>query len=391
MAFIIKEKAKTAIVKEVTEGTYEAPASGTDFIESLEDGVTIEKPIQLKERNNTTGSRGRDDFRLSVRDGSVTVPVECTAGDSEGAEPRWGKFAEGFLGGKRSGASQISDSAGENTVNEIYLADTSIYKVGDIIMAKEAGAYHISSIVAVDGDKITLLLSADSAFADDVEVSAFNTYLSDDDAPESAFSVSKWHNDEVLEKVIGCKVSSCNIENWNTGEIPTVSTNLKALNWLDEELNSLAIDPVYKTAVPPLILGSCSYIDGVKATLSELSVNMEQTVSDIKSNCAENGKVKQRFVDKRNISLNINPYKEDDDLSIFDKYKDAESFSFLTYAFNPTAVDGEKKEVVAIYMPKCKIETLTKADVDGVIVESLVIRALEDKENGLSEIYIGTI
>ena len=227
MGDMVKNNTKIAIKEEVTEGTYIAPSSGSDFISPLSDGLEFIPSKELLERNNLNSSIGKSTPRTGMKSVSGTIPVEAKANGTEGTAPEYGLLIESCLGTKRqvtTTTADDTDAGGPHTATRIYLADAdaSKYNVGDIAHVKVSSDHHVSPITAVSntsGDVyIDLLVAADNAFSDGDVISAVTTYLPANSGHKS-FSLTKYMEDARLEQAAGCKVTSMSLNNFTTGQL----------------------------------------------------------------------------------------------------------------------------------------------------------------------------
>ena len=391
MGFTVKNNTKIAIKREVTEGTYLAPSVGTDYVLILADGLEMTPSRETLERNVLGLGLSKIVPRQGLKSVSGSLPVEMKAASVAGAEPEYGLMLESVLGKVRSGVLVETKAAG-NTASVLHIEDADIanFKVGDIVMVKEAGAFHVSPITAVvttvGAATITLQIAAAGAFSASVEIEAFSTYYAaNEDHP--AFSVSKYVENAVCEKAIGAKCVSMSVESFTTGQVASFNFGFEGLNF-DRILQApQGGTPVYDTSLTPIILDACIYQDGVEIDVNEFTLSIENTLGFIQDTC--NGKQSSR-VTERTVSFTINPYKLDDSVAQFTKFNASTPFSLFVRAYNPTAVAGEKKEVVAFYMPHCVINEIGEADLDGVLQDTLSGSANAIDSN-VSELYISFI
>lgn len=381
MAYTIKKNLKVALKKETTEGTYEAPSSGADFVQALEDGIEVNGAKETLELNTIGTGLSKVSPRVGLESASGSVGVYMKAGSNPTSEPQYGIMMESLLGSKRSLSAPLATGTG-HTSSTIQVSDTSELEVGDIVVIKEAGEYHTSPISAVDNNtSIDLLLPAGSAPSDGVEIEAFHTYVPDDQG-HPAYSISKYVEDAVLEQAVGCKTTTLSLESFSTGQIASFSMGFEGADH-DRNLTPLPFTPSYDTSETPIILDACIWQDGNKIEVNEFTLNVENTLGWLKDTC--NGKTTSRITN-RTVSGTINPYKEDDSITNFDKFDSNESFSLVITAHNPTQA-GEYKESVSFYMPECTITELAEADIDGVLTEAITFNA-NSVDGTVKELYI---
>ena len=397
MSDMVKNNTKVAITLEVTEGTYVAPTAGAEFISPLSDGLELTPSKELLERNNLNASIGKSTPRTGMKDVTGTIPVEAKSSGTEGEAPEYGLLIESALGAKRqvtTTTADDTDAGGPHTTTRIYLADTDTgkYKVGDIVQVKVSGAHHVSPITAVvdtAGDvHIDLLVAAASAFTDGDVISAVTTYLPANSGHPS-FSVTKWMEDARTELAMGCRVSSMSMNNFTTGQLADFSFAFQGLNW-DSALTALALTPALDSALPPIVLSACIYQDGVQIDVNEVGFSIENTIGSKTSTCSPNGKISSRMTE-RVVTGNMNPYKQDDDIANFNRFKNNTEFSVFGFMSIPSGVTGEIQDIVAFYMPKCLTNEYSEADQDGLLQETLSFSASRGTDGESDEIYISMI
>ena len=365
MSFTIKNNSKIAVVKETTAGTYAAPASGTDYLQVLADGMELTPSRETLERNVLGTGLGKIANRTGLKSVAGSIPVELRAGSTEGSEPEYHVLLESLLGGKKTVAS-ITTGVG-HTASVIAIADTSTLSVGDIVVVKNAGSFHTSPIKAItSNESIELLVPCAAAPADNVELAAFiNFYAAE--TGHSDFSVSKYVEDAVLEKAMGCKCTSMSLEGFTTGQVASLNFSIEGADF-DRKLESPAHSPSFTTSNTPIILQAVMYQNGEEISVNEFTLNIENTLGWIQN--TNHGKISSR-VTARSVAGTINPYKRSDSIEWFNKFNKNEPFSLFVSAHNPTEVEGEYKEVVAFYMPKCIVNDISESDQDGVLTDSI--------------------
>ena len=319
--------------------------------------------------------------RVGLESATGSLGVYLKAASNAGESPEYGLMVESLLGSKRS-STAITSGIG-NTSSVISVADTSALNVGDIVVVKEAGDYHTSPISEIAEDtSITLLVAADAAFSDNVEIEAFTTYVPADENHPS-YSVSKWVENEVLEKAVGCKTTSLSVESFSTGQIASLKMGFEGANF-SRSLSSNTITPSYDSSETPIIMDACIYQDGNMIKVNDFTLSVENALGWIKDTC--NGKVSSRVTD-RTISGTINPYKRSDDVSNFTKFDSNTPFSLFITCHNPTGTDGEYGESVSFYLPQCVITELAEGDIDGVLTDQISFSATSE-DGSTKELYI---
>lgn len=377
MALITKEFSKVALKTETTEGTYAAPANA-DFIQTTEDGLSMEKTRESLERNLLTGDRLTKKVRLSNKDVAVSFSCELTSGEAEGDAPQYSEALESF-GFKNQGLASEDTVLATSTSTVIKVADASIYKKHDIVKIKEPGSHHISPITAVDttADTITLLVAMSSAPTAGTKIAKSTLYRLDKTQNKTLSVTRIFEGDQVQERAVGCRTASIALENFTVGQIPTWAFNLTGLNFYDIlEVSTFA--PDYLDVTPPFVHLACLYKNSTKIDVSEIGLSMEQTVSKVKTTCSENGSIASRGTGKYNVSCTFNPYKEQDAI---DFKLDDSSYSLFFSIFNPTNdANTENANAVAVFIPRAKSTAISLADVEGVHTDSVTAMAVPESE-----------
>lgn len=395
MSLTVKKNTAVAVMAESSEGTYEAPSSGSVFVQSLADGFEISPSKELLERNIFTSSVGKTSPRVGQTQVAGTLPVECRANSTEGGAPEFDLLIKSALGSRRQISSTTTTKASGNTASVLQIedADISKFNVGDIIMVKQSGAYHVSPITAKSTGAgtatITMLVPHPSGdCTDSVVVSKSTTYIVADSGHPS-LSISKYVESAVLEAAIGCKVKSMSLDNFSTGQLPAFKFGFEGLSF-DRSLTAIPYTPSYQSSLPPIVLDGRAYMDGTAIEINELSFSLENKLGFESSIAASNGRVASR-VTERSITGSFNPYKLDNSIANYTKYVANTAFSLFAYAKVPTGTSGEFGQVCAVYMPNCIITDLGEADSDGLLQESITFSANRGTAGTTSEIYIAFI
>lgn len=380
MGFTIKTNTKLAVTKEVTEGAYLAPTAGTDFIEVLEDGVSLMPGREILEQKTLGMGLAAKKGRLGLKSATGEFSSFMKAGSTEGSAPESDVLIESLLGSKHSQVELTSTSSHSTSV--IYLSSTGSLAVNDVVVVKQAGAYHASPIKTVTANtSIELVIPMSAPPANNVKIAALTSYVpANSDHP--SFSVSKYVEDAILEQASGCKTTSMSLENFTTGQLASLSFSIEGLDF-DRSISAPTYTPSYDTSETPVIVEACIYQDGNKIDVNEFSLSVENTLSFITNTCA--GKESSR-VTARKVSGSINPYKQDNSVANFTKFNSGNTFSLFVRAYNPTATAGEGKEWISFYMPKCMITELGEGDVDGVLTDTLSFNATSS--DGTAEIVV---
>lgn len=392
MALTIKDNTIYAVEIEDTEGTYKAPTAATSYVQTLADGAELTPAKELLERNIFNGSIGKTTPRTGTKSVSGALPVEFRAGETEGSVPEYDALLRSAMGTRKSTDGAITKTGNTASVLQIEDADISEFAVNDIVMVKEAGAYHVSPISAVDATggaaNITLAIPAAAAPADNVVVAAATTYsLADSGHP--SLSISKYLESNYLEQATGCRVSSFALENFTTGQLASFNFGFEGLSF-DQSVTASPFTPDFQDSLPPIILNACVFQDGVNVDVNELSFSMENTLGFVTATCSPNGRISSRITE-RSITGSFNPYKDDASTAQFDLFNNNTEYSLFAFAYNPTATAGEFENVVAVYLPKVVTTEMSEADQDNVLQHSLSFSAGRGADAATDELVVAVM
>jgi hypothetical protein len=394
MAIAVRDNTSWAVEIEDTEGTYKTPTAATSYVQTLKDGAEFTPAQELLQREIFTGSIGKTQSRLGTKSVTGAMPVELRAGDNEGDAPEADALYTAALGGKKTRASVITSTGHTTSQLEIEDADISEFSVYDIILVKETGAYEMSWVSAVDttpgAANITLGQALVSAPADNVEIAAVTQY-STANSGHPSLSISKYIEGAKLEQAAGARVTSMSLDNFTTGQISSANFGFEGLSF-DSSLTASPFTPDYDDALPPITLRACVYQDGNQIQINSLTMSLENTLGFVTSTCSANGRISSR-VTERSITGTFNPYKQDDDLTQFDKFKCNESYSLFAYAFNPRLdanceFTGEFDNAVAILLPNCNTTELSESDQDGLLIDDVSFEATRGSTGTNEELKI---
>ena len=373
MGYSIKNNTKIAIMEEVTEGTFVVPASGSNFIQAIADGVSMDPSKELLERDLLGAGLSKETPRTGLWSVSGTISVEAKANGVEGEAPEYGLLLESGLGNKRSAVTKTSSDTDGGTYSDTVicfdLVDVDVYNVGDTLLIKRAGEFHRSPIKSIAGNEVTLLVADPAgAFVDGLEVGALTTYLPADE-DHKAVSISKYIEDAVLESAVGCKVKSIAFSGFETGAMAKFDFGFEGL-YPDRAVSANALTPSFDTALPPIVLGACLYQDGVAVEVNSFDFSVENELGFITSTCNIKGKTASR-VTSRMVSGNFLPYKQNDDVDQWDLFEANSEFSIHAFMYVPSSVDGEGGDYVSVYIPVATTTEIGEGDKDGVLQDTI--------------------
>lgn len=394
MSIAVKDTTVFAVEVEVTENVYVAPSAATSYVQTLSDGAEMTPAKELLERSIFNGSIGKTTPRTGTRTVSGSMPVEMRAASTEGDAPEYDALLRSALGSRTQITAttiDATDSGGTHTTSRAYLpdADAGKYSVGQVVTIKKAGAYHTSPISAksdTGGDVyIDLLVPAGATIADSEVIMAVSVYTVAD-AGHPSLSISKYIEQAVLEKATGCRVSSMALEGFTTGQLASFNFGFEGMDF-DRSVTAQPHTPSYSSAEPPIILEACVYQDSTNLPVNEISFSVENTLGFATSTCSPNGRISGRATE-RSVSGSINPYKQDDSVAQFTKFKNNTEFSLFATAKLPTAVAGEFGQVVSFYMPSCITTELGESDQDGLLQEDISFTSGRGTAGTTNEIYV---
>lgn len=373
------------------EGTAAEPSAGASFIQILEDGLELAPAKELVERGILTSSIGKVTPRVSTKSVSGSIPVEFKASGSEGSFPEYGPLLNAALGTCRRRQSQVTTGTGHSTtVINITDADD-FFQKNDFVVVLESGAHHASFVSSVSSTAITLAVAADSAFTDNVVIAKCSTYLpANDKQPTFTKSVYWGGEDGTKEQAIGSRVTSLALENFTTGQIPSLNFSHEGLSFNEVDVTSLPFTPSYDTGLPPLALSVKLFQDAECLDLNEFSFSLENTAGFLTSVKSADGRISSRF-SERSLTGSLNPYKDDTSVAQFTRFNTNASFSLHVVAYNESSTAGEYElgSVIGIYLPQCILTEKVVADQEGILVENLSFSANRGESGTLDELAIG--
>jgi hypothetical protein len=362
MSFMVKGNQKLAITKEVTEGLYVAPSASTDFLE-VQEGIELKTAIETLDLKVIGLGLSKKAPRQGLKSVSGSISSYMKAGSASNSACESDLLLECLFGSKKATASKTSTTG--NTSSVINFASTTGLAVGDIVVVKEAGAYHTSPIASIVVDtSITLLIAGVGAFSNAVVVDAFTSYGLTNTG-HSSLSISKYSEDAVLESASGVKVTSMSVESFETAKNALFKWGFEGAKF-DRSLTAPPVAPTYDSSNTPVILNACLYLDGVEVKINNFSLSVDNKLGLLKNTC--DGVTGSRVVE-RTVKGSINPYKDSASLAFFNNFVNGTAFSLFISASNATGVTGEFKEVVSFYLPLCITTGLNEADQDGVLQE----------------------
>lgn len=377
MAYVAKNTAVVYVTKELTEGLAVSPSNTSAVSITTDFEMNGEK--ELVERNNMTTSIIKEIPRVGIKTCSLTLNVEAKANATEGSAPEASLLFEGALGSVRS---QTNSATTLTTTNLTVIPVSAVtgFVAGDIVMIKDTnitGGYHISPITAAaangtNEDTISLLIPTPVAPTNGSAIAKFTTFATANSGHPS-LTVTTFLEDAIKLQAAGTKVSSMSLEGFETGQIAAFNFALTGMSY-DETLASSGLTASYTAGTPPLVLSACVYKDGVAIPVNGFSLSLENTLGRITSTCSSNGLIGQKITEQV-ITGSFTPYMDTTSVALFTSFNANTEFSICAILKNPGASAGTYKEVIGVYLPRCIITAMPKADQDGVMQYSLEFSA----------------
>jgi hypothetical protein len=389
MAFISKKATIVYVTEEVTEGLAVAATAGSQAVSILSDGFEINAERELVERSNLNTSIGKDLPRAGLATSSLSIGVEAKGATTAGAKPEADLLFEAGLGAMRQLTGTVT-SGTSHTTSIIKIADVDITKfvVGDMVLVKEAGAYHFSPIITVTttpgAASITLLVAMGVAPTNAVVIEKFTTYYTANSGHPS-LTVNAFYEDLLNASAAGCRVGSVSLEGFEVGQIPSFNFSLNGWEY-SEVLGASGLTASFSGCTPPIALGACVYKSGTALSVSSLAFSLENTLAQVTSTCA--GMIGQRITE-RVVTGSFVTEMDSASVALFGEYDALTPVSLFMYLKNPTATAGQYANYVGVYIPNVVITTLGKQDSDGLMQYSCEFSA--GTHASLADLYIGFV
>ena len=397
MAYPIQNKDTViGIEEESTEGTFIAPDDAASYVQTL-DGYSWNPTRELLTRGIVKSGLGPVSPKMGIKGVSCALPVELRGSGTEGGSPEAHSLLKSALGATRSIASAVTTKSSGSTSTELQIedADISDFAVGDIVLVKEAGAFEMRPVTAVDSTggaaNITLGFALDDgAPSGSVVVSPVTMYYTAQSG-HVPLSLSYYLGNQMRAAAIGCKIATMALENFSAGQLPSLNFSLEGLNHTYVD-GAAPHTPAYDSMTPPVVLSACIFKDGVKINVNNLSLSLSNTISFQPTTCSANGNTKS-VITQREITGSFDPYTDDTSTDNFDDWSAGTEFSMFVYAFNPSATAGEIAlgSAVGIWLPQCVKTDYQPSNSDGVFVDQVSFQATRGAAGGSEEMYMGFV
>lgn len=239
MAFATTKSRIVYVTEETTQGVAVEPSLGSQAIAILSDGFELNGEKELVERNVLTSSISKQIPRTGIKTATGSIGIEWKANGTAGDATECDLLYKSALGSKRTIATTTTTKAGNTTsVLKIEDADISKFALGDVILVKQSGAYHVSPISAIvttaGSATITLLSPATLAFSDNVVIEKAIVYKGSNSG-HPYLTITSYLDNLFKMQSAGHVVASMGLENFSVGQIPTINFGLNGITY-DESL-----------------------------------------------------------------------------------------------------------------------------------------------------------
>lgn len=375
-----------SVVTESTEGTAANESAGTDFVQVNDVEITPAK--DLIERDTLSNSIGKVTPRVSQQSVSGSLNLEYKGSGTEGVAPEYSPLISSMLGNVYAQASRVT--SGTTHTTSVINATAHPYSVGEMIVILDSGDHSYHFISAVTTNDFTYTPVRGSAPADAVEISKAVTYYPANSGQASTTIRSYWA-DTKKQSAVGCKIASMSLENFSTGQVPTLNFGFEGLSFT-EVSGSAAYAPSYDTGLPPLVLGAYISQGDTCIELNEFAFSLENTVSPLPSVCSSTGKLSSSYTERK-ISGSYNPYLDDTSTTYADQFDANTAYSLVVFVANDSSTTGEYDlgSVVGFYFPSCITTERSVGEQDGILVENITFNANRGESGSTEEIYMGFV
>ena len=381
-----KNENRLGLKVESTEGTYNAMSGSSDFVEVLADAANFTIERDEIERDILSSTVEIEASRVGIKNVNGTIPVEYRANSTAGSAPvDLDLLLRSLMGGKRQNAAADTTTTG-NSSTVLNFTSHDI-EVGDIVLVKEAGAYELRPVSAKDATSITFPFALDNgAPSDGVEVEKFTTYYFDS-TNSVTLSAEHTKGDLVQQQVAGLRVGQMSLSDFTVGSTPKAEFTLEGTS-MSESVSASTADPAANSALPPIVLNACLWLNGVKLEYQNFGLTVTSELAPVQSACADSGRIATRIT-KQMVEYTIDPYMEDDDVDRFTLFDQNNDASLFVYAYNPSSTAGEFSQAVGFWVPQSKIISKSDGDADGLYIDEITGKA--HRSAGNDSIFLGFI
>lgn len=182
-----------AVMLESTEGAVTAPASGADFL-PIQTDLEMNAELEKLDNEEMKASLGMAKKITGVESPKASFSHYMKHSGVEGVAPSWGKLIKSIFGAEKVAAAEVQTVAG-STVTAIKVADASTFRVGELLLVKDATAgFSIVPIHAIDTltDTLTLGFALASAPAAGVSLGKAITYYPVNDSSHPTLTLWRY-------------------------------------------------------------------------------------------------------------------------------------------------------------------------------------------------------
>lgn len=372
MSDLSKMKTVVSVKEESTEGTYVAPASASDYLATNEFEL---KPMQeLLERSTRIGKLGKLSSVTGMRSLEGSLTIEFKAHGTAGTAPQYSLLMKGGLGSVKTVSTTTTTKSAGNTGTSVEIedADVSKFAVGDIVLVKESGAYHVTPITAIDsttgsGTLTFLIPKASGNFSNSVVIEKYTNWKCAESHP--SLSVSEYEDNAQIQKGMGVRVASVALKSWEAGQMAMLTFSLAGLDYT-KELGTVPHTPSYDNAIPPAVKCSKLYIGTDAIEVLSVSWELKNDVGFKTTTQSCSGR-ESGVITGRSVTGSVQIYKDSTEIDSYTKFRNGTEFPMFGWAGVPTGVSGEFKDIVAWYMPKCKFSEMAAGENEGISLDEM--------------------
>lgn len=386
METLVKGQSSLYFKEQLDEETYAAPTSGADAVQPNADSVEFTLERETIERNVWTDTIESVEQRSGKKSVTGSVAFELKAGTVAGEPPRGAIAYESLFGGKHQLTEEITTLSGHtSTLIVVSEEDLAKFKVNSVITIKEAGAFEMRPIKAlISNDPLFQVELAiplkNGAPSNGVKIEKNTTYFHDKNS--KAFAATHFIGGGIKEMATGLKVASASIEGWTANQVPSINFSLVGLN-LTREVGEPTPDikPDFSNdPMAPVLMHACAYLGQEELDYTEISLSVENTSVDLESACSPTGKIGTRKT-AFNTTSSINPYMSADSVAKWEMFENEQKTSKLFSASNPSNVEGEFSNGIAVWLPNVKITNMPSGDNEGVLTDNIELQAFRKLGN----------
>ena len=375
---------KLALMAESTEGKAVA-ATAANYVEPVAEGLSFNLEREEIERNLLSDTAEPTASRVGTSTVTGEASFECRANSTTGHAPvDLDLPLRSLLGGKRSATAKATTVG--NTATILKFASPHPFKAGDCILVKMAGKYEIRPVKSITGTTVTLAIALSAIPADRTMAEAITTYFFDSKS-SATLTAEHYPGNELKDVIAGLRAVTGSLNDWSTGNVPKMAFTFNGLS-MTKSAGSTDNSPPDNSAMPPVVLNSCAWINGTKVEYNDFSLSIENTIADLPSACAKSGKISTRII-RQLVTGTINPYTEDSDVNRFELFDKNKDVSLFAYAYNPATNTGELNQAIAIWIPQARITALPRADLNGIYIDDIQFKA--HRSSGKDSLFMSFI